>query len=45
MLDRFNFFWFVVILKSLDNNCELSSNLSQVLKISIIDLITENDNV
>ncbi len=45
MLDRFNFFWFIVILESLDNNCELSSNPSQVLKISIIDIITENDDV
>jgi hypothetical protein len=45
MLDRFNFFWFIVILESLDNNCELSSNPSQVLKISIIDIIIENDDV
>jgi len=43
MLNRFRFFWFTIILESLDNNCELRSNPSQVLEISIVDLIAKND--
>ncbi len=43
MLYRLLFFWFTLILESLDSNCELLSNPSEVLEISIVDLIADND--
>jgi len=42
MLDRFNFFWFTLILESLDNNCELLSNPYEVLEISIVLVLEKN---